>query len=190
MKLNNVVTLFTFLFSSATALNIGLGSIDLDLDLDLLAVRVLLNRGRPSTDGSFCSSEDEKLLQASFNQIPPLTRRNLRADGAQGRELVNCRQACRGFAPGSCYIVYSGCARYRRELPVHEEEEEESNINEDTPRSLLLGLGVIEEQCSLIINQVEDLLVAIIDEIEEGLSSPCSTLVRKKMRLECKLMTD
>ena len=184
-----VMTLLMFLFSSATALNIDIGSID--LDLDNFAIRILLNRGQPTLDGSFCSSEDQELIQSSLNQvIAPLTRRNLRADGQQGRELVNCRTVCQGFAKGSCYIVYSGCTRgYRRELPVNEEEveKEDSNANEDTPRSML-GLNLLANTCSRIIKPVEDLFVAIINEIDEGLSSPCSALVQKKMRVECELI--
>ena len=200
MKLYNVVTLVMFLFSSATALKIDLGIADLGLKLDLdhLAVRILLNRGQPSKDGSFCSSEDEKLLQASLNQVLPFTRRNLRAGGEQGRELVNCRQACQGFAPGSCYVVYSGCTRYRRELSEEEEENEqedqERNTNEDTPRFLQTSMEGIEllfeNTCSGIMKRVENQLVAIIKEIDDGLSSPCSTLARKKMRVECELMLD
>ena len=202
MKLCNVVTLVMFLFSSATALKIDLGiaDVDLKLQLDHLAVRILLNRGQPSADGSFCSSEDEKLLQASLNQVLPFTRRNLRADGQHGRELVNCRQACQGFAPGSCYVVYSGCQRYRRELNEEEEEEEdeqeeqESNTNADTPRFLQRSMEGIEllfeNTCSGIMKRVENQLVSIIKDIDDGLSSPCSKLVRKKMRVECALMLD
>ena len=200
MKLSNVVTLVLFLFSSATALKIDLGIADLDLELDHLAVRILLNRGQPVVDGSFCSSEDEQLLQASLNQVLPFTRRNLRVGGGaeqHGRELVNFRQACQGFAPGSCYVVYSGCTRYRRELLVDEEEEqegEEINTNEDTPRFLQRNMEGIEllfeKKCSGIMKRVENKLAAIIKDIDEELSPPCSTLVQKKMRVECELMMD
>ena len=191
MELYYVMTFLMFLCSSATALKIDSGS----LDLDRLAVRVLLNKGRPSADGSFCSSEDEIRLQSSLNQVLPLTRRNLRADSEHGRDLVNCRKVCQGFVPGSCYIVYSGCRGYRRELPASEEEEE-SNTNEDTPRFLERSMedmketDAIEKKCTRAMKRVEDQLVAIIHEIEESLSSPCSALVRKQVRVECELMTD
>lgn len=183
MKLYTVMTLLMFFSSSATALNIDIGSID--LDLQNFAVRILLNRGQPTLDGSFCSSKDQDLIQSSLNQVLPLPHRNLRADGQQGREPVNCRTVCQGFAKGSCYVAYSGCRSYRRELPANEEEvEEESITNEDTPRSML-GLSLIANACSTILKPVEDLFVAIINEIDEGLSSPCLTLVRKTMRVEC-----
>lgn len=190
MKLYCITTILMFLCSSASAAKIDLESVD----LGRLAVRVLLNRGRPSVDGAFCSSEDEVLLQTSLNQVLPFTRRNLRASGEHGRELVNCRRVCQGFPPGQCYIVYSDCVGYRRELT--EEEEDESNTDEDAPRFLQRNMQdmakaeAIENKCSGMMKRVEDQLVAIIDTIDDDLSLSCSTLVRKKMRVECELMTD
>ena len=200
MKLYYISTVLLVLCSLTMAVKVD----SENMDLDLLGVRVLLNKGRPSVDGSFCSYEDEQLLQASLNQVLPWTRRNLRAGEPQqqqqhGRELVNCRNVCRGFPVGSCYIVYPSCVGYRRELSqsVSNEEEEKEvtviNTDEKIPRVLQRSteeLKAIEKKCSRMIKGVEDKLMAIIQEVEEGLSSPCLTLVRKKMTVDCELMDD
>ena len=193
MKLFYVLAVLLVHFSSAVA-----GILDLkSIDLGQLGVLVLLNKGRPSLDGSFCSNEDELLLQDSLNLALPLTRRNLRAGGDEqqhGRELVNCRNACQGFARGSCYVVHSSCKGYRRQLSESDEEEQASPTDEISPRfpqrSLLLNKKLIEKTCSLLVKVVEDELVALIHEVEEGLSSPCLKLAQKKVTLECVLMND
>ena len=194
MKLYYVTTVLLVLSSSAVA-----GKLDIikNIDLDQLGVLVLLNKGQPSTDGSFCSSEDERLLQVSLNQVLPFTRRNLRAGGDEkqdGRMLINCRAQCQGYARGSCYVVHPSCKGYRRELMVSDEKVEESNTNENTSRvvqrSLLLELKAIEKMCSRVMEGVEDQLVAILHAVEGGLSSPCLKLIQKKVTMECKLMSD
>ena len=202
MKLYYISTVLLVLCSLTMAVKVD----SENMDLDLLGVRVLLNKGRPSVDGSFCSYEDEQLLQASLNQVLPWTRRrNLRAGEPQqqqqhGRELVNCRNVCRGFPVGSCYIVYPSCVGYRRELSQsvsnekEEKEETESDTDEKIPRVLQRRsteqMEAIEKKCSRMIKGVEDKLMAIIQEVEEGLSSPCLTLVRKKMTVDCELMNE
>ena len=191
MKLYYVTTVLLILFSSAVA-----GIFDIEsIDLDQLGVLVLLNKGRPSVDGSFCSPEDESLIQASLNQVLPFTFRNLRAGGDEpkqhGRELVNCRKACQGYARGSCYVVHSSCKGYRREL-VSDEKEEESNTQEKPSRSVprnLFVIKAIKKTCSRLLKGVEVPLVSIIHEVE-GLSSPCLKLIQKKIAVECELLDD
>lgn len=65
-----------------------------------------------------------------------------------------------------------------------EEQEQEINTNVDTPHFLQRSMEGIEllfeKKCSGIMKRVEDQLVTIIKEIDVGLSSPCSALVRKK----------
>ena len=194
MKLYYVLTLLQILLAAVTAnfLNIG-------INLDKVGVRVLLNEGNVPTDGSFCNDDDQLLLQASLNEILPITRqRNLREEGQQDRKLASCRQLCKGFPRSQCYVVYRDCARYRRTLEgeegdEHEEEEEVEEEEEDeelTRRSLLINLNLsigLGEKClgleALVVAQVLKLTSLV-----GGLSQSCVTLAQKKKTVKCFVM--
>jgi hypothetical protein len=175
----------TFLLFVSTAVNAKLLDKFFDkigVNLDNVGVRVLLNQGKDATDGSFCNEVDRLILQTLLNVILPLTRRNLRKDGQQDRDLASCRDACKGFPRGQCYLVYSKCWEYRRALVSDEEEEE-------VARRFLANNVPIEasEKCHGMETLVESQLVKLITQ-DLGLSLPCLQLAEKNVTLTCILM--
>ena len=180
MKLYYASTLLLIVLTAVTAKNIDKNG----MDLDKVGVRVLLNQGKESNEGFVCDESDQLLLQATLFEILPLTRHlNLREGGQHGRELVNCREVCRGFPRGQCYLVYSECWGYRRELESNDEEEKEL-----TRRFLENDVSIeASEKCGGLKKQVEAQIVKIITQVQ-GLSLSCLGLAEEKMTVSCVLM--
>ena len=175
MKFFNYTSAFLLIvLNTATAKLINKIDLNLNLDLDDVGVQVLLNQGKPTTDGSFCNEDDQVLVQATLNAIFPVARRlNLREGGQTDRDLASCRENCKGFARGQCYVAYPKCTEYRRELRVKgvvKKISKEAN-----------------ERCREMEELVKGQLVKIITEVE-GLSLPCLELAEKPVTVTCVLM--
>jgi hypothetical protein len=167
----------TFLFivlNTATAKLIKKSDLNFDLNLDKVGVQVLLNKGKATTDGSFCNEDDQVIVQATLNAIFPVARRlNLREGGQYDRGLASCRENCKGFARGQCYVAYPKCTEYRRELLVN-----------DVIKTISKE---VNEVCRGLEKLVKGQIVKIITEVE-GLSLPCLELAEKPVTLTCVLM--
>ena len=175
MKFFNYTSAFLLIvLNTATAKLINKIDLNLNLDLDDVGVQVLLNQGKPTNDGSFCNEDDQVLVQATLNAIFPVARRlNLREGGQTDRDLASCRENCKGFARGQCYVVYPKCTQYRRELLVN-------NVVKKISKE-------VHEVCRGLEKLVKVQLGKIITEVE-GLSLPCLELAEKPVTVTCVLM--